>query len=305
MITSNKAKILLLFASIIWGTGFIFTQITLDEGLTPFQIMFGRFLIASILLNIIFLKKLKSINKEEMKKGILIGVCLFFGFAFQTYGQVYCSPSVNAFITATYVMIVPFLTWVMFKIKPDIYSIIACALTVMGVAFISVNGSLDFNFGAIITLISALFFALQIIFTDRYAKKFDPINLTIVVINLNTILSFFMVLFFGIFYHDIPSLTYKSIISTLYMGVFSTTIAYIFQNVSQKYISSVAASIICSLECIFAAIFSFIFFKEVFTLQMLIGFMLVFFGIIVCETKLKFLKFNFGEKIDVDLDEEV
>lgn len=286
-LNSKNANLLLLLTSVIWGSGFITARIALNEGVTPFQLMFARFLLGSILLNAIFFKKVKNLNKGEIKGGILIGICLFVGFTFQTYGLRLCTPSVSAFVTVTYVIMVPFLSWWLYKIKPDIYSVIACVITIIGVSLISIQEDLTFSLGAVLTLFGAFAFAMQIVVTDKYTKKYDPISVTIVMTNFACLVSFGFVAVFAIFYKDLPTLNIKSISSILHLGIMSTTIAYLCLNIGQKYASAVSVGILCSFESIFAALFSFLVFKEVFTIKMIFGAVLLFVAIVVSESKLK------------------
>ncbi|HSQ90440.1 EamA family transporter, partial [Romboutsia sp.] len=77
----------LVLVAMIWGSGFAGTQLALDGGLTPLQLLTLRFLIGSILLNIIFFKKIKeNINKEVLKNGSILGFFLFIAFTVQTIG---------------------------------------------------------------------------------------------------------------------------------------------------------------------------------------------------------------------------
>ena len=81
--------------------GVVGTKLSLDGGLTPFQLITIRFLIAAILINVIFYKQIKvNISKESIKCGIILGVFLFIAFVVQTIGLVYTTPSKNAFLTA-------------------------------------------------------------------------------------------------------------------------------------------------------------------------------------------------------------
>ncbi len=108
----------LVIVAIIWGSGFAGTKLALDGGFTPVQIITSRFLIGSILLNIIFIKKIKrKVNTRILKKGFTLGFLLFSSFLVQTIGLLYTTPSKNAFITTSNVVIVPFLGYFFIKEK--------------------------------------------------------------------------------------------------------------------------------------------------------------------------------------------
>lgn len=67
---------------------------------------------------IIFKKRLRKLTAANLKAGLFNRVFLFLGFATQTIGLTFTSPGKQAFITATYVVIVPFLSRGTSKIFP-------------------------------------------------------------------------------------------------------------------------------------------------------------------------------------------
>ncbi|WP_249685481.1 EamA family transporter, partial [Bacillus velezensis] len=91
--------------AIVCGSGFVITAIAL-EYLTAYQVMAGRFLLASIILLVLFGSRLKKASKSVIWKGALLGTILYIAFALQTVGLQYTSPSKNAFLTAVNVIIV-------------------------------------------------------------------------------------------------------------------------------------------------------------------------------------------------------
>lgn len=83
--TKYKGELLMLITALMWGSGFIGMDIGL-EYLTVLQLMAGRFTLATIILCIVFRKKLKLINKAVLWKGAVLGSILFLAFVIQTYG---------------------------------------------------------------------------------------------------------------------------------------------------------------------------------------------------------------------------
>ncbi len=78
------ADLFLIVVAIVWGTGFLFTQLALDNGITPLYIMAIRFSVAAVLLSLIFFKKLKDVSIYDLKSGSILGFVLFLGFITQT-----------------------------------------------------------------------------------------------------------------------------------------------------------------------------------------------------------------------------
>lgn len=283
----NKlADIALAIVAIIWGTGFAASQMALDARLSPFQIMTYRFFISSVLMIVVFWKEFVKIRLPEIKSGAVIGFFLFSSFSFQTIGLQYTTPSKNAFITATNVVMVPFIYWVFLRRKPDKYSIIGAILTIIGISFLTLEGSFSVGSGDLLTLVCALGFALHIISIGYFTKKHSPIQLVIVQMITAFVLS--MICLF--FTQDAVTLTPKGIFAVLYLGILSTTVAFLIQNIAQKYVNATKTAIILSTEAVFGTLSSVIFLGESLNLKMIIGCLIIFAAIIITETKLNFLR---------------
>ncbi len=283
----NKlADLALALVAVIWGTGFAASQMALDARLSPFQIMTCRFLISSVLMSIIFWREFKKIRLPEIKAGAVIGVFLFLGFAFQTIGLQYTTPSKNAFITATNVVMVPFIYWVFLKRKPDKYSIAGALLTIVGISFLTLEGSFNVSSGDLLTLVCALGFAGHIISIGYYTRKHSPIQLVIIQMIVAFVLSVLSLLYT----QDAVPLSAKGSFAVLYLGVLSTTVAFLIQNIAQKYVSATKTAIILSTEAVFGTLSSVIFLGESLNIKMIAGCVIIFTAIIITETKLSFIK---------------
>ena len=263
MFSKYKGEIGLGLTALIWGSGFIGVSISLSGGLTPLQIMTIRFFIGAVLLGIIFFKEIKNnITKEAVKAGSMIGVFLFIAFAFQTIGMSYTTASKNAFLTAINVVIVPFIGFVLYKRPLDKYGIISSIIAILGIGILSLEADFSINFGDFLTIICAFGFAFHIFFTGEFVKKHNPIVLTVVQFSVATVLS----LIVQILFNEIKiEAQISSIIGVLYLGIFSTTVAFLLQTVCQKDVSETKSAIILSLESVFGSILSVIILHEVLT----------------------------------------
>ena len=120
-----------------------------------------------------------KINKSDLFCGGLLGVFLFVSYFFQTYGLKYTTASKNAFITTLYVILVPFLHWFFNHKKPKRNNVIAACIAVVGLALLSLEGDLSINLGDLLTLICGFFYAVHIVFIDRYTTDHDPVTMTV------------------------------------------------------------------------------------------------------------------------------
>jgi len=272
---------MLLVTAIVWGSGFVITAIAL-EYLTAYQVMAGRFLLASIILTVLFGYKLKKATKSVIWKGILLGSILYIAFALQTVGLQYTTPSKNAFLTAVNVIIVPLIAFAVYKRRIDGYEIIGSIIAIVGIGFLSLQGSLTMNIGDALSLACAVAFAFDIFCTNLFVQKEDAIALTIIQFITASFIGVLVVVGQG----DIPTTFEKeAFYSIIYLAIFSTTLAYLFQNIANQYTSATKAAIILSTESFFGMVLSVIFLHEVLTSRMVVGAILILLAILIAEVK--------------------
>jgi len=288
------SKLALFGASVIWGSSFLVVKNTMDI-MQPHTLLAFRFTIGSILLSIIFVKRLKNINKDYFIKGGIVGILLFIAYSLQTIGITDTTPGKNAFLTAVYCVIVPYLYWIIEKNKPDRFNILAAVLCLSGIGFVSLENDFKIRFGDAFTLLSGFFYAAHMVALSKLSKDKDPVLLTIVQFGYTAVISWAAALLF----EDIPkSLGQNEVLDLLYLAVFATAIALLLQTIGQKYTNPAPASIILSLEAVFGVLFSVIFYGEVVSLKLLFGFILIFISIITSETKWAFLKGNTNKNLE-------
>jgi len=272
---------MLLVTAIVWGSGFVITAIAL-EYLTAYQVMAGRFILAAIILTTIFGYRLKKASKSVIWKGIILGTILYIAFALQTVGLQYTTPSKNAFLTAVNVIVVPLIAYAVYKRRIDGYEIIGSIMAIVGIGFLSLQGSLTMNIGDALSLPCAVAFAFDIFCTNLFVQKEDAIALTIIQFITASLLGILVVVSQG----DIPTtLEKEAIYSIIYLAIFSTTLAYLFQNVANQYTSATKAAIILSTEAFFGMVLSVIFLHEILTGRMVIGAVLILLAILIAEIK--------------------
>lgn len=280
------AKAALLVATLIWGSTFIIFKDAMN-GLPPLFILAFRYLVATIILSAVFFKKLRLINKTYLWQGAVLGVFLAAAYIFQTYGLQGTTPGKNAFLTAVYCVLVPFVSWAFFGRRPDGFNFLAAATCLAGIGFVSLDGDLSVMPGDWLTLVGGVFFALHIAFVARFNSDKDAVTLTLVQFFTAGVICGAGSLCFETLPSSVPPAAWTEII---YLAVCGTAVAMLLQNVGQKYVSSSSAAIILSLEALFGVLFSVIFGYENLSVKLVVGFALIFFAIITSETKWKFVR---------------
>lgn len=282
------AKPMLFAAAFIWGSSFFIMKDALDA--MPVQYLLAiRFAVGAVLLGIVCWKKWRTFTVDYLWRGAIIGGFLWLAYSIQTYGLTLTTPSKNAFLTAVYCVIVPFLYWIFAKVKPDRYNVLAAVLCVAGVGFVSLTGDLTVNPGDGLTLLCALFYAAHIVAVAKVSPGKDIYLLTV-----------FQFAFAGLYALVLGGVTETFpaqalsqpgvLLPLAYLSVMATTVALLFQNVGQIWSDPASASVILSLESVFGVLCSVLFAGDEVNGQMVLGFVLIFVAVICSETKFAFLR---------------
>ena len=282
------AKPMLFAAALIWGTSFFIMKNALDA-VPVFFLLAIRFTAGAVLLALVCVRRWKAFTPDYLWRGAIMGGFLCLAYSVQTFGLSMTTPSKNAFLTAVYCVLVPFLTWAVVKKRPDRYNIAAALLCVTGVGLVSLNEQLSINTGDFLTLVCAIFYASHIVAVEKVSPGKDI-----------TLLTVFQFAFAGLFAWIGGALTEtfpaqaltdpQVFLPLLYLCVMATTVALLFQNVGQVWSDPASASVILSLESVFGVLFSVIFYGDPVTPRLLMGFVLIFVAVVCSETKFSFLR---------------
>ncbi|MGC5326570.1 DMT family transporter [Brevibacillus sp. SYSU BS000544] len=283
------ADLTLFFIALIWGATFVVVQNAV-EILPPNTFNSVRFGIAALFLFIVFLlfspNKRSLLNKQLVKSGAFLGLWLFGGYALQTVGLLYTSPSKAGFITGLCVVLVPLFSFLLLKDKIKWPATVGVIMAVFGLYLLTTSGSLALNLGDMLVFGCAICFALQIVLTGKFAPKYDALPLAITQIGSVAVLSFLYALFF----EDWQAMFDPQVmlVPDVAWGLFITSIpatalAFLAQTSFQKYTTSTRVALIFSLEPVFAAITSYLWIHEILTGLQILGCTLIFSGMIFAE----------------------
>ena len=268
--------------ALIWGYSFVAVKVVVQE-IDPFYLVGFRNLIGGIFLSIVFCKKMIKVKKNDILLSIPVGFALFLGFFLQTVGSKFITASKVAFFTGSYVILLPFFSWIMYKKRPHIAAFIAAIITVIGLYLLtSFDGLGSVQIGDLLILLCAVVFAIHLMLIDKMLNYVDGIIMSALQLIIAGIIS----LFIGIITSspfDINSVSNESIYSLSYLAIGATGIAYLLQTVSQKYVAPNKAGIILSLESFLGALCGIIFMKDPLTVNFIIGGICMISAIFICE----------------------
>lgn len=288
-IPTGVYKLLLVVATIIWGLSFVVMKDAVDV-LEPAYLIGFRFVATGAILALLFWKNLRrafqpDVRKDYLVKGLILGVLCFLAFWVQTIGLDNTTPGKNAFLTATYCVIVPFAWWVLARKRPSAFNLIAALMAVAGIGLVSLQGSLSeltMGYGDFMTLVSALLFAVHIVYVSKYSETNDVLVLTVLQFLVGGVLG----VAYGACFETLPpleALTPEFWMNMAYLVIFASCVALVIQNVALAHVPPAQVSLFLSLESVFGVSFSVLLYGEQVGLKLVVGFALIFGAILVSE----------------------
>lgn len=286
MSRSIKAHLLLVLMTLIWGSTFVLIKEALKDS-SPLVLNAVRMALAAVLLALFYRKHLATMTRQSLIAGVVVGIFLYLGYAFQTSGLNLTTPSKSAFLTGTSTVLVPLVLVLFWRTRIHIWRVVGIALAFLGLFLMTVPagraGLADFanvNLGDILSIGCAFGFAFQIIFLGRASQRFPFEQIAVLQIATAAIL---MALTAPLLerLHLQPSNTV--IVTVLITGILGTAVAFTVQAWAQQFTPATHTALIFNLEPVFAWLTSFIYLKERLGVRAGAGALLILAGVLVSE----------------------
>jgi len=283
---SIKAHLLLVLMTLIWGSTFVLIKEALKDS-SPLVLNAVRMALAAVLLALFYRKHLATMTRQSLIAGVVVGIFLYLGYAFQTSGLNLTTPSKSAFLTGTSTVLVPLVLVLFWRTRIHIWRVVGIALAFLGLFLMTVPagraGLADFanvNLGDILSIGCAFGFAFQIIFLGRASQRFPFEQIAVLQIATAAIL---MALTAPLLerLHLQPSNTV--IVTVLITGILGTAVAFTVQAWAQQFTPATHTALIFNLEPVFAWLTSFIYLKERLGVRAGAGALLILAGVLVSE----------------------
>lgn len=277
---SLKADLWLLLCTFLWGATFSAVRDAMVY-VSPFLWLGLRFLIGGLVLLPFCWRYLRVLDSAGWRDGIILGVFMFAGFAFQTAGLVHTTASRSAFITGLAVVLVPPAAVLFLRSRLDLWQVFGVALASAGLYLLSRPTAGGFNLGDLYTAFCALCFAIVVVLVQKYTDRHHPLALIMVQIVATVVLaSFSLGLAETPRFAWSPSLVPDIIVTSL----LATAGSLVIQFYWQRRTTPVRAAIIYTLEPVFAAGFAYFLLGERLAGPAWLGAGLIMMGMLAAET---------------------
>ncbi len=293
--TQLRGVILLLLTALIWGTSFVAQSVGM-ESIEAFTFNGIRTLMgAAVLLPVILVRERRAkkretaeeklvrqtLNQKTIRSGAILGVALCIASNFQQFAFNYSTSGKIAFITALYMFFVP-IFGLFLKKRIPVLTWICVVLGFVGLGCLCINPAdiTSVNFGDVLTLICAVFYAIHILLIERLAPGADGVKLSCMQFAVSGTLSVICMFLFES--PDLGAIA-AAMMPLLYSGIMSCGLAYTFQIIGQKYTEATVASLLMCLESVFGVLAGALLLQEWLTPLELTGCIVMFTAIILSQ----------------------
>lgn len=277
-----QAELAIVAVSFIWGATFIIVKNSLDDAST-FVFLSLRFTIATALLWIVLRNRLNRKGPADWRGGLLCGLFLFLGYAFQTAGLRLTTASNSAFITGLYVVLVPLLGSLVKRSRPRIVEIGGAVAALIGTGLMtSVDMGTSLKMGDLLTAACAVAFAGHILAVAHYSRTMDYERLSLYQVGGVAAFSWL-----GAAFAEPARVVWTGGLwfGLLSTAVFATALSFLLYTWAQKHTTAARTALIFALEPVFAGLTAWVVAGEAWTARSLAGAALILAGIVLVEVK--------------------
>jgi drug/metabolite transporter (DMT)-like permease len=263
----------------LWGATFV----TVKEAVARvpvFEFIAMRFLLAAILMSMVFWRQVRSLDRDGWRAGLLAGLTLFAGYAFQTTGLQYTKASNAGFVTGLFVVFAPLFASVFLRRVPSAGPFAGVVLATIGLALLSLTHGFHVRYGDAIVLLAAVSFAVQIVILARYAPEHSPAALASVQLWVAAVLATLVSAVFEAHRTPADPDVWHAVLIT---GVLASAVAFYVQTLAQRYVSPTRTAVILVSEPAFAGLFGIVLLDETLTARGWLGAGLILVAMLVTE----------------------
>ncbi len=263
--TSMLATLGLLALTAVWGSTFVLIKDVVGR-MPVADFLAVRFVIAALVMLALFARPVWRMSRQQILRGLLLGVIYGAGQLLQTWGLARIAPSVSGFVTGMYVVFTPILALLLLRQRMAGVVWLAVLLSTAGLALLSLNG-VSIDLGVWLTLASAALYALHIVGLGQWSRQGEAFGMSAVQMVAIALVCVLATLPHGPMLPPDRSAWF----AVLYMALVAGAGAMLMQTWAQSHLPATRAAIVMTTEPVFAAAFAVALGSDVLSWRMLAG----------------------------------
>ena len=290
----SSAKLLLISVFTARGTSFLFSK-SLMGTMSPMSILALRFILAFLILTLVFYKKLKNLRMPTLRGGLILGLLYTICMMFEMYGLRLLDSGVSALIENMAILFVPIYVALWTRTWPRAKTLFCAVLAIAGVGLLSISqmemksGSL----GIFLIICAALTYGFCILATEKVAKDGDPVAIGIIQLGVMGFLSLAVALLTESF--TMPS-SQNQWTMLLFLVLICSCFGFTFQPVGQRYLPAETAAVLTVINPFAASIMGVLVAHEGLTFAKGAGYIVILLALVIYNKNTE-KKLNQGTKI--------
>ena len=275
-------KLFILFAAAMWGISFT-TMKGLVTEMPVFYLLTMRNALATLAMVAWVRGRLwHERDRRTLMLGLALGLTGFGAYATQTVGLTMTTPGKNAFLTACYCVMVPFLSWAFGQGRPGVCHVVAAVVCVCGIGLVAADGGLPLNQGDVLSLACGIFYALQFVILSKWGSGIDSLVATTWQFAVMAVCAAATSWAFEGTYVP-PTPTAADVATMLYLAIVCSCLCFGLLNRAMTRVDPAEGSILSALEAPFGVLTSVLAYHELITPRLLTGFALIFCAVVTSE----------------------
>lgn len=251
--SQGRIYFILILTTFFWGGSFLFSKIGLRE-IPPQLFVFTRFTLATLIMLLVFGRRLRALNKDILRRGFLVGLALGLTNISFVFGVQGTSISRAGVLNNLFVLFIPIITKTVWRERIGRVNMAGIALAVVGIWLLATGGGVGFNRGDLFSTICALFIAGHIIAVSKVLRDDDVYLISMVQFATVAVMAGLVSLMF-----PVPQLavTSTAVMTVVYCAVFPTVVCFTLQNSYQRYVTPTRAGLVYTLDPVWSLVAGF------------------------------------------------
>jgi drug/metabolite transporter (DMT)-like permease len=261
----------LVLTTFFWGGSFVFNKIGFRE-IPPVLFLFLRFALASLIMGLFCVRRLRHLDGQTVRKGVIVGLALAATNLTFVLGVSGTSATRAGFLNNLFVLNVPLISYALWRERLDRLTLAGVVVASAGLWFMAQGGVEGFNQGDVLSTVCSLFIALHIIVVSRVLRDEDIFLVSLVQFATVAVVGGVVTAIVRPVVNGIGLMSWGAL---LYCAVFPTVVCFTLQNRYQRFTTPTQAGLIYTLDPVWSMLGGMLVLSERLTVREWLGCLLI------------------------------